>query len=344
MTKKRLITLIGIFVLVLSVASPAAAGTVPGTAQDDEPAPLWPSAGQTYLFLPTVSRVILPYVVSGQVKNAEDLPLAGVNVIGAFGPAAKTDANGVYRLAVAEGAQEVVVEKEGFNFKPATAEIEVSGNMNNLNFSAVSANAPDVAACTSTLLVNSNFEDPGQTGWIIRDVHANLKNKSRYTDTRWWSPAQSMLSGAPTGIANPFPGEWTTGEFYQATTALIPTDATVVQLQMRLLPDSTDLWGYHIAEQAAMDAAGTNMPEATEAQYGFVCTDGADSDTCNPGNGGKMLFKWFPIDSYMWLYRSYDLRAFRGETISVLLGASNDGYNGNTALYVDDVYLYYCTD
>ncbi len=183
----------------------------------------------------------------------------------------------------------------------------------------------------------------GHSGRIL-----NNKNKSRLTDTAWKSPTHSMLSGAVVGIPNPWPHEWTTGEFYQTTSAVIPSDATVVQLQAYLLPRSSDLWGYHIEEQKAMDATyGPSYPDATEAnyeaQYGFVCTDGSNTDTCNPSNGGKMLFKWFPIDSYWWLFRSYDLRAYRGETISVLFGAVNDGYNGNTALYVDNVYLYYCT-
>ena len=332
---KKLFYLIGLFVIVLSIASPAAAFSGSGVAQEDGPGLQWPE-GTTQLYMPVITRYAM-FALSGQVKDSEDLPLAGVKVEIEGGLQALTDANGVYHLTAPDGSQTIKASKAGYELAPASEELEVTGNMNNLNFSALSTSAPSVLGCTS-LLINSNFEDAG--GWQIRPA----KNPSVAVNTHWFTPDTSMLSGVPVGSTNPFPHEWTTGEFFQTATAAIPDNATVVQLRMHLLPRSTDLWGYHLAEQAAMDASsGANMPTATEAQYGFVCTDGSDTDTCNPDNGGKMLFKWFPINSYWWLWRSYDLRAFRGDTISILFGAANDGYNGNTALYVDDVYLWYCT-
>jgi hypothetical protein len=55
-----------------------------------------------------------------------------------------------------------------------------------------------------------------------------------------------------------------------------------------------------------------------------------------------MLFKWYHENLAYWLSRQFDLTNFRGQAISVLFGAANDGWNGNTALYVDDVYLEVC--
>jgi len=337
MSKQRLIPIITILVLLLTAAGPAA-------ASDEGPAPLWPSA-QPAVFLPLVVRAGAQYNLTGQVKDAEDLPLAGVTVEIQGGQEALTDANGVFSLKAPEGEQTILASKDGYAFEPGTADLEVSGDLNNLNFSAVSAAVPDVAGYVN-MLVNSKFEN--DAGWVIRD--ANIE--SRYVNNFYYTYNTSMLSGVPIGVSNPFKYEWTTSEFYQSTDIEIPANAYYVQARMHLLPRSTDLWGYHINEQAALDALQqqsvplsaqlANAPDAMESQYGFVCTDGADSDTCNPDNGGKMLFKWYPISSYWWLYRAYDLRSFRGETVSLLFGAANDGYNGNTALYVDDVYLYYC--
>jgi len=185
-----------------------------------------------------------------------------------------------------------------------------------------------IPACAN-LLLNSNFE--GGDGWVISP--ANIQ--STYTTQYWMSAFQSMLSGIPVGAVNPFPYQWTTGEFVQNAT--IPADAISARLKMRLLPKSSYLWGYHVEEQAALDASkDTYAPEATESQYGHI-RDAANTTTL------FQMFKWFPIDSAFWLYREYNLIAFRGQTIGVLFGAANDGFNGNTALYVDEVYLEVCT-
>ncbi len=43
-----------------------------------------------------------------------------------------------------------------------------------------------------------------------------------------------------------------------------------------------------------------------------------------------------------WLHCSYDIGGFRGQTITVYFGVRNDGLNGKTAMYVDDVSLQVC--
>ena len=331
---KKLLSLSGIFIFLVAMFSPAAAGYPIGSAQDGGPAPQEPDfTSANNVFLPAVMVFSPSFTLSGQVKDAGDMPLSGVAVVSDFGGNAVSDANGVYHLDVAEGAQKIVAAKDGYNFDPATANLNVANNMNNLNFTAIDANAPSVAACFNMLL-DSNFET-GAT-WTISPA----VNPSVPTSTAWYSPVTSMLSGVPVGAVNPFPGIFTTGEFWQPTSVVIPANAYLVNLQMRLLPRSSDYWGYHLDEQAAMDAESKlNAPDAVEAQYGHI-RDAANTVTL------RQLFKWFPIDSYYWLYRSYDLTwpvDFRGQTISVLFGATNNGYGGNAALYVDDVYLYYCT-
>lgn len=319
---KRLLSILAIFVIVLSMASPV-------LAQEGQPEPDHPS-GSTILYLPLVTRLSPAYTVTGQIKDAEDVPLSGATVSTSFGQASITDANGVYQMVTSGGIQTITAVKDGYKFEPGVADLTVSTHMRNLNFTAVDKDEASLATCEN-LLLNPNFEGFG--GWNISPAN----NPSVYTMQYWWSPVWSMLSGVPLWTANPFPGEFTTGEFWQPTLIPIPANAYVVNLRMRVLPTSSDLWGYHIAEQAAMDAAfSPDVPDATESQYAHI-RDAANTTTL------RQLFKWFPIDSYYWLYRSYNLMDFRGQTISVLFGAANDGWNGNTALYVDDVYLYYCT-
>ena len=321
MRMKKTLFLIVIFVFMLSVASPA-------VAQDGAPAPGTPD-DPPRIFLPLVMRMPVSYLVTGQVKDAQDWPLGGVTVASDAGPVGLTDVNGVYQITTPGISQKIVAAKDGYNFDPGIAELNVAKDLTNLNFTAISTSEPSVAGCAN-VLYNPNFEGLG--GWNISVAN----NPSSYTQQYWYSPVWSMLSGVPLWTANPFPYEFTTGEFWQPTMIPIPWNATVVNLRMRLLPRSTDLWGYHITEQAAMDAAfDLNAPTATESQYGHI-RDAANTTTL------RQLFKWFPVDSYYWLYRSYDLMDFRGQTISVLFGAANDGWDGNTALYVDDVYLYYC--
>lgn len=324
MKTNRWFYFVGIVVLILAVASPAFA--------QEGSAPQSPDGPKMYL--PVVTRYTSPYTVSGQIKDAQDMPLSGAVVTSAKGGTATTGPDGVFSLKTEPGAQTITAVKDGFTFEPATADLSVAEDVNNLNFTAVKP--ADVEwwlgwNCTSSnLLLNSNFE--GANGWTISVAN----NPSVYTTDYSWSGNWSMQSGVPLGIANPFPNQFTTAEFWQPTTAEIPWNAVFVRLRMRVLPMSDQRFGYHIAEQAAMDAAGPNAPDATESQYAHVRDEGNTKTL-------KQLFKWFPIDARYWLFRAYDLREFRGDTISILFGAANDGdAHGNTALYVDDVYLDVC--
>lgn len=48
-------------------------------------------------------------------------------------------------------------------------------------------------------------------------------------------------------------------------------------------------------------------------------------------------------DDEAWLYCRYDISSFRGQTITVYFGVRNNGLNGKTAMYVDDVSLQICS-
>jgi hypothetical protein len=190
------------------------------------------------------------------------------------------------------------------------------------------AGAPGIAC--ENILLNSAME--GASDWLIKPA----VNPSKYTTLRWWSPVRSMLSGVPVGSLNPFPHVWTTAEFYQPVT--IPSDAFYAVVKARLLPTSSQWWWYGAQSDPPREVDSTYDPKALaadEAQYGFVMDSTGTVDQ-------RMLFKWYAYDSAYWLLREFDVIDFRGQTISVLFGAGNDGWDGNTALYVDNAKLIVC--
>jgi hypothetical protein len=509
---KRFLYLTIIIVLCMSFAIPVVAGPAVRVSQDGTPVPEQPGDLQNIVYLPTVMLMMPSYTVSGQIKDAQDIPLSGVTVKDTSGRTTTTNVNGQYSMVVAGGNQKLSPTKPGYNFDPMAAKVKINQNLTDQNFTAlaacdspilnpsfevvpfywnpVSGNAngytpyytnerantgtysgftgirdfqlnvvswsrfrtheitipltattadvnlylwpktsepvvkaelkapaevgfntesPDapviagdaqyvavidqfnnvlqwlvwvrqndqawvsfgplsllpwagqtvkleigsyndgfggvtsafvddvnasicpggaVSPGCSNLLLNSNFESA--TDWVIKTAHI----PSAYTTEFAYSPVQSMRNGIPLGSPNPFPFVFTTSEFYQPVT--IPADAYLARLSMRLLPRSATWYGPETP--AVTDKSNTYDPDAlaaAEAQYGFIM----DSTGLNTR---AMLFKWYHVNSAYWLYRQFDLINFRGQAISVLFGAANDGWNGNTALYVDEVYLDVC--
>jgi hypothetical protein len=509
---KKLLYLTTILVLCMSFATPVVASPAIRVAQDGVPVPQQPGA-ETKIYLPSVMLMMPSYTVSGQVKDAQDMPMSGVTVKDVTGRTATTNANGQYSLVVAGGNQVLSPAKPGYKFDPLTAKMKVSQSLKDQNFTALAAcdapilnpsfetvpyywnpislnayghepyytnekantgvessftgirpgqfnianwsrwrtheisipitatsadvtlflwpqtsetvvakanlKAPDiigfntespdmpqlagdgqfvavtdqigniksllvwvlqndqawvsfgplsllpwagqtikleigsyndgiggvtsafvddvnvsvcpggaVAPGCSNLLLNSNFE--AATDWVIKTA----TYPSAYTTEFASSPVQSMRSGISLSIPNPFPNIWTTSEFYQPVT--IPADAYSARLTVRLLPKSAGWYG----PDEPLIAADSNEYDpqalaATEAQYGYIM----DSTGLN---SRAYLFRWFHVNSSTWLVRQFNLLTFRGQAISVLFGAANDGYNGNTALYVDDATLDVC--
>ncbi len=180
----------------------------------------------------------------------------------------------------------------------------------------------------SNILLNSNFE--AATDWVIKTA----TYPSAYTPEFASSGVQSMRSGISLSIPNPFPNIWTTSEFYQPVT--IPADAYLVRLSMHLLPKSAQLYGVE-EPVVAVDSLPYDpaVLAAIKAQYGYIM------DLTGLTTRGQ-LFMWPHVNSATWLLRQFELFNFRGQSISVLFGAANDGFGGNNALYVDDVTLNVC--
>jgi len=210
------------------------------------------------------------------------------------------------------------------------------GGVTSTFFDDVVINVCDETTTTpgcSNILLNSDFS--AATDWTIRTA----VNPSVFSTLDFYSAPQSMLSGVAIGATPPVPNGFQTSEFFQEVT--IPLNATSATLAMRLKPRSSDLLGYKVEEQAAIDSllANGKLPEATASQYGYLCTNcnGTSPTTINT------LFFWPSLDSATWLFRQITLTGYKGQTIGVLFGAVDDGRRGNTSLFVDDVTLTVCT-
>ena len=147
---KKLLYLTTILVLCMSFATPVVAGPAVRVAQDGVPAPQQPGEAGTIIYLPTVMLMMPSYTVSGQVKDAQDVPLSGVTVKDANGRTATTNINGQYSMVVVGGNQVLSPAKPGYNFDPVTARVKISQSLADQNFTAV-------AACDAPIL-NPSFE------------------------------------------------------------------------------------------------------------------------------------------------------------------------------------------
>jgi hypothetical protein len=76
-----------------------------------------------------------------------------------------------------------------------------------------------------------------------------------------------------------------------------------------------------------------NGPLAFDAQYVMVLN--------NSGDVVETLF-WERDNTQSWQQHTFDLQDYAGETIMIMFGAFNDGYDGVTGMYVDDAVLTVC--
>ena len=224
-------------------------------------------------------------------------------------------------------------------------------------FSEVSVHAAVSAGTTTTvdfagtscadLIVNGSFETAdvwqvGPTPW-----------PARYSTTHVRTGIRSMRSG----IELIEDDRVTEGSFYQQIT--IPAESANATLAFWYRPfteESTGImerwqdvsWAGYSAKQTI---AGENPAERLQAATNdpnswyyydwqevlildryYQLLEVLERGISNDGNGG-------------WIYKSYDLTPYKGQTINVYFNTVNNGYgNKRTWMYVDDVSVYSCME
>ena len=188
---------------------------------------------------------------------------------------------------------------------------------------------PPQAGC-SNAFINSDFSQVDR-GWSIPVTAFS----ARYSYTQSHSAPQSMR----TGIVDTNKNIYSYSDGWQLAT--IPSNATSATLNMWIYPNSTQTMnGMQTASAEALAAEpqvgerfgaqplGTDMQYVLLLdQYGFII---------------KKLW-WERWNYNSWYQLSFDLTKYAGDTIRIQFGTYNDGWDGITAMYVDDATLDICT-
>lgn len=308
---------------VARAAAPGAAQATPaGPIGDDQPPnPVLPSApNQLYLPLLVNQNQHAGFAVHGKVTDTGGQPIAGVTITSDTGANTTTNTNGEYTIGVKSGQASLAPSKSGFLFTPSMLELNVSGNLNNEDFTAV-------ADC-SEAIVNGGFES---TSWwsIVSSGYP-----AAYTNLLAHSGARSMQTGITNSLNNQL-----TESRVRTQLITIPSTATTATLRVWLYPTTSE------SPLVAIEKSGMAQAPAPvvspfgdttllyDAQYVRVL------DTSDAVIGTLLYIR---SNNAYWSLHEFDLMPFAGRTVKIEIGAYNDGTDGVTALYADDVSLNIC--
>ncbi len=297
--------LIGVF------ASPQSAkGSLPnGDAEPTVPLDL-----PNKVFLPAVLGPQSTYLVSGQVTGPDDVPLAGATIYDGTGMIAVTDQNGLYQIALPEGPNALAPEKDGYIFTPSMVDINVSSNLIGQDFSA--------SAVCAQGIVNGDFE--ASEWW----TSPSSPVPAVYATDKFHSPIRSARTGILSSMANVY-----SYSSIRTQSISVPATATSVTLRMWLYPISGESTSSPVPTAPSLGEFG-DTTTAYDAQYVLVLDEA--------GNLLETLL-WIRSNSQMWTYHEFNLNKWAGHVVKLQIGTYNDGSEGATALYIDDVSLEMCS-
>jgi hypothetical protein len=306
---RRIIRILIICSLVLGISSNLA---LAGPGQ--------PGTGGPPVFLPFL-RGGAGYQLKGRVVGLNDEGLASVPVTDGQGRTALTDSNGYYTLSgLPSDAYAVAPRADGYSFYPAMASGKLPGQSQVPVFKAV-------AACASAI-VNSSFED--DTGW---DLPITVYPAS-YTTSAFHTGARSVRTGIVNAADNIY-----SYSSVRSQVISIPADTTSITLRFWLYPTSTEPLSKALPAQPVTDKLDS-APLASDVQYVMVLKPGA---TLAEDTRWETVY-WSRSDDQFWSFHEFnlDVTKYAGKNIKIQLGTFNDGIDGITGMYVDDVTLDVC--
>ncbi len=153
------------------------------------------------------------------------------------------------------------------------------------------------------LIANGNFSDNTHWMMLLSDYAA------RYVTERRVSNPRSLRAGMA-------PGDNYAGYSSARIPFTVPDNATSVTLTFQYMPKS----GSNAGDDGQYIGILNATQQYTQSIIPYGLKDNRDS--------------WLPI--------TFDLAAYKGQTIYLYIGAKNDGAGGGTTLYVDDVSVQAC--
>jgi hypothetical protein len=189
--------------------------------------------------------------------------------------------------------------------------------------SPTSTNTPTVTPTPGPcqeVMVNNNFE--GSNGWVVLNTHY----PAAYSNAQYHSPFRSMR----TGITDAAQNNYSYSDFRQVVT--IPSSAHHVTLGM---------WVYPTSGESALGFLP--MPERTQ-YFGFEAmqSDAQYLLVLDANQNWIDTLVWMRSSSHTWTNMQVDISRYAGWTIMLQWGTYNNGTDGITSMYVDDVTLQAC--
>lgn len=306
----RFILVLVMLMVALAPGIEAAQGqtTTGGPVSPDNP--MGPGDPPVSLFLPVVNRTTY-YAVSGHVVDPSGKPASGVTLVASNGAIAISDSQGFYRFpnlptgpgAIAPSAQDTI-------FAPAVSEFNLTAPVEDLDFTAASV-------CTE-LVGNGGFETVGSV-WTLSGDSGNSYHAGYNSEF-----VHSGKLAVRTGITNQVENQY--GYSFARQQVSIPAGSTAT-LRMWLYTKTND--DGVISAPVVPDAAN-----AFDAQYVLVL------DT---GNNLLESLMWTRRNDQQWSLYEFNLSKWAGKTIRIEIGSYNDGLEGITSMWVDDVSISSCT-
>ncbi len=254
------------------------------------------------------------YNIEGRVVNSQNTGIAGVTIRTDKGQQTTTDQTGAYKLSgLATGTYTITPSKSGITFSPASTTVNVPPSITTLNFTAN-------VQC-SELVSNGGFES--STSWVI----PLTEYSAGYTTTEFHSGSHSMR----TGIANPVDNRASDSTTQQKV--VIPSGTTTASFTFWIKPYSSVTGTLSLPPKPAEGTPLDGIQSTSDVQYVLVL----DSNL-------KIIntLLWQLSNSRTWTKYEFNLAQYAGKTIWLHFGTTNDGLNGVSSMFVDDVSLITC--
>jgi hypothetical protein len=266
-------------------------------------------------FLPFV-RFTQTFSISGRVVDQNNNPIPNVQVVDNSGKATTTDGNGNYSLTgLTAGDHALAPEKAGHVFTPSLKEVDLSGAMSNVNFTALQQ--------CNELIVNGGFEN--NNGWEFP--------ATEWTAGYTTSAAHSGVRSARTGIVNPVDNRYS----YSSTRQLFTVPANATSVTARV-------WLYPVSGSAATTTTLVPRPSGPDFESAALATDVQYVVVLDQFNNLIGTLLWMLSDQAQWGLYEFDLTKYAGTSIKIHIGTANDGVGGVSYMFVDDVSIESCPE
>ena len=175
-----------------------------------------------------------------------------------------------------------------------------------------------------------------------------LSNRSFESNTAWVIPTTAYTAGYSTlkahtgnrsmrsGIYYPSHNIYSYSDFRQKVT--IPSNSTSAELKVWIWPKSTQpdaKIGAPLIEPQIVNGKLQMSPDSSDGQYILVLNKyGYILD--------QLWWKFPPRDDQSWNSHVFNLMPWKGKTIYLQFGVSNNGLNGITSMFVDDASVIIC--